>query len=97
MKGRPAEKVSVEVYILGQKYILKGEESPEYLKALAEFVDSKIRDILKNSPSTPPLKAAILAGIGITDELFKLRYKERAILEFVNKKTEELEVIFSEE
>jgi len=91
------EKVSVEVSILGQKYILKGEGSQEYLKELANFVDSRIKEILKDAPNMPPLKAAILASINISDELFKLKERERALIDYVNKKTELLESIFSDE
>lgn len=88
---------STEVYILGQKYVLKGDASPEYMNELARFVDSKIREILRNSPNMPPLKAAILASLNITDELFKLREREKNILNFVKERTEDLEFIFSEE
>lgn len=88
---------STEVYILGQKYIIKGEASPQYMNELAKFVDASIREILKNSPSTPPLKAAILASINMADELFKLKKKEKYLLDYVNEKTAALELIFSEE
>ncbi|MCX7793956.1 MAG: cell division protein ZapA [Thermodesulfovibrionales bacterium] len=88
---------STEVYILGQKYLLKGDASPEYMNELARFVDSRIREILKNSPNMPPLKAAILASLNISDELFKLKEREKDILKFVKERTDALEFIFSEE
>ncbi len=87
----------IEVYILGQKYLLKGEGSPQYMKELAEFVDSKIREVLKNSPNMPPLKAAIIASLNITDELFKLRDQQKAIIDYVNEKAEALSLLFSDE
>ena len=44
---------STEVFILGQKYILKGEAPPQYMNELARFVDARIREVLKNSPTIP--------------------------------------------
>lgn len=88
---------STEVHILGQKYVIKGNASPEYMSELARFVDSRIRDILKNSPNMPPLKAVILAALNISDELFKLREREKNILDFVKEKTKALAFIFSED
>ncbi|MBF0519589.1 MAG: cell division protein ZapA [Nitrospirae bacterium] len=64
---------SAEVTILGQNYILKGEESEEYMKSLATYVDTKISEVMAAAPGTQSLKASILASISITDELYKLR------------------------
>lgn len=86
-----------EVFILGQKYILKGEASPQYMDELAQFVDSRIREVLKNSPTISPLKATIIASLNIADELFKIREKEKKILDYVNETAQALEIIFSDE
>ncbi|MEO5358320.1 MAG: cell division protein ZapA [Nitrospirae bacterium YQR-1] len=64
---------SAEITILGQKYILKGEEPEEYIKSLAVYVDGKINEVLAAAPGTPSLKASILAAVSIADELYKLR------------------------
>lgn len=63
----------VEVYILGQKYIIKGDSPPEYIKQLAEFVNEKLKEAYSASPGITPLKAAILAAFNIADELHKAR------------------------
>ncbi|QWR78053.1 cell division protein ZapA [Candidatus Magnetomonas plexicatena] len=64
---------SAEVTILGQKYILKGEESEEYMRTLADYVEGKINEVLAAAPGTQSLKVSILAAISIADELYKLR------------------------
>ncbi|MBA4349554.1 MAG: cell division protein ZapA [Thermodesulfovibrio sp.] len=70
---------SVEVYILGQKYLIRGEESPEYIKQLAAFVDEKLREVYSNSPGITPLKAAILTSLNIADELHRTKNKYDSI------------------
>ena len=70
---------SVEVYILGQKYVLKGEGSPEYIKELAEFVDRKLKEVYEISPNITPLKASILASLNIADELHKISNEYNSI------------------
>lgn len=70
---------SVEVYILGQKYVLKGEGSPEYIRELADFVDGKLKEVYALSPNITPLKASILASLNIADELHKIRDEYNSI------------------
>jgi cell division protein ZapA len=64
---------SVEVNILGQKYIIKGDAPPEYIRQLAEIVDQKLKEVYSNVPNVTPLKAAILAALNIADEFQKLK------------------------
>ncbi|TAL25557.1 MAG: cell division protein ZapA [Nitrospirae bacterium] len=65
--------VSMDVYILGQKYTIKGEGSEEYIKKVAAFVDAKIKEVYNNAPNITPLKASILASLNIADELHRLK------------------------
>lgn len=82
-----------EVYILGQKYTIKGEKSPDYIQRLAAYVDEKLRKVYEQNPTMPPLRAAILACFYIADELHELkedceRTKEQ--LKKLEEKTNEL-------
>jgi cell division protein ZapA len=63
---------SVEVTILGQRYRIRGDASRDHIKRLAEFVDSRIREIYRQSPGTTPLKASILAAMMVSDELLRI-------------------------
>ncbi len=78
---------STDIYILGQKYTIRGDASEEYMKRLADYVDEKIREVLKHSPTLTPLKATIIASINIADELFKLKMKEKELLTLLEEKT----------
>ncbi|MBF0338035.1 MAG: cell division protein ZapA [Candidatus Magnetobacterium sp. LHC-1] len=81
---------SAEVYILGQKYILKGEEPEEYIRALAVYVDKKLQDIQRSAPMANQTKTAILAALGIADELFKLKEAHEALTKNIETSAEDL-------
>lgn len=70
---------SVDVYILGQKYIIKGEESTEYIQQLANFVDARLKEVCSNTANLTPLKAAILTSLNIADELHRLKSEYNAV------------------
>lgn len=70
-------KLVVKVRIVGEEYTLRTEASPEHTKSVAEHVDRTIRAIMGGSSAMETQKAAILAALQITDELFR----ERAAVE----------------
>jgi len=78
---------AVEVQILGQSYSIKTDEEEAYIKALARYVDEKLREIYSAVPNVHPTKAAIMAAFGIADELFKLRAQQEALDRMIEEKT----------
>lgn len=68
---------SVDVYILGQKYTVKGDAPEEHIQKIAAFVDAKIKEVYSNAPNAAPLKASILAALNIADELHKLKADQK--------------------
>ncbi|MEX2221389.1 MAG: cell division protein ZapA [Candidatus Rokuibacteriota bacterium] len=68
-----AEKQRVDIEILGQKYPIRSEAPPEYVRKLASFVDSRARDIRGDAAAGDPTRVLALAALDITDELFRLR------------------------
>jgi len=70
----------VKVEIFGQTYLIKTDVDIEYIKILANYVDSKMKEISRNYKLLSPLKIAILAALFITEELFKLK-EEKLLLE----------------
>ena len=85
---------SVEVYILGQKYTIKGDAPEEYIQQLAGYVQDKIKEVYTNSPSITPVKASILAAITIADELHRLRNEQENLTKSIEEKTGELTRLF---
>ena len=68
-----SKKNVVKVSIVGEEYTLRSEASPEHTQAVAAYVDQAIRKIVSGSNMVETHKAAILAALQITDELFKAR------------------------
>jgi len=79
-----AEKQRVDIEILGQKYPIRTEAEPDYVRRLASFVDQRARDIRGDAPGQDSARVLALAALDITDELFRLR-DERKDQEFDQK------------
>lgn len=78
---------SVEIQILGQNYVIKTEEEPAYIKELAGYVDEKLKEIYSAAPNVNHVKAAIIAALGIADELFKVRMEQEQLDKLIDEKT----------
>ncbi len=66
-------KQSTRVTICGEEYTLKSDTPPEHTRAVAAYVDSAIRQVMSSVAVVESHKAAILAALSITDELFRER------------------------
>lgn len=64
---------TVEVYILGQNYTIKGDAPEEYIQKLAAHVNDRLNEVYQKAPGISPVKASILAAISIADELHRLK------------------------
>lgn len=85
---------NTEVYILGQKYTIRGDASEEHIRELSRYIDDKLREICGSSPNIAPLKAMILTSLSIADELFRLRAEQEAIAAGMEEKTAALTGLF---
>lgn len=73
MMEKSDNKALVRVRIVGEEYTLRTEASPQHTQSVAEHVDRTIRAIMSGGGSVETHKAAILAALQITDELFRER------------------------
>lgn len=71
----------VKVKIGGEEYTLKSDRPQDYTQAVADHVDKTLRDVLAGGAMVETHKAAILAALAITDELFQSRASEREMVE----------------
>ena len=74
-----ARKHSVKVEILGESYAIRTEAAPEHTKAVAEHLDRAIRQILSGGSVIESNRAAILAALQITSELFEAQEASTAV------------------
>jgi cell division protein ZapA len=68
-----APKHSVRVQIYGEEYALRTDTDPAHTRAVAAYVDRAIRSVVESGAVVESHKAAILAALQITDELFRAR------------------------
>jgi cell division protein ZapA len=80
---------SVTVEIAGEKHVLRSDASPEYTRAVAAHLDATIR-ALPGFGTLEPFRAATLAALSITDELFRLQEQLQSLREEVERRTTEL-------
>ena len=67
------DKRTVRVTILGEDYNIRSEMGEEYTVACARHLDDAIQEVHVRGHVSQRDKAAILAGLQITDELFRGR------------------------
>jgi cell division protein ZapA (FtsZ GTPase activity inhibitor) len=80
---------TVAVEIAGEKHVLRSDVPPEYTRAVAGHVDATIR-ALPGFRTLEPFRAATLAALSITDELFRAREEIRRLREEAERRTGEL-------
>src|SRR5262245_9066169 len=69
--GGASPTIRVEIY--NQTYNIRSDGDTEYIIQLAEFVDSRMREISSGTLTVDSLKVAILAALHIADELHRLK------------------------
>jgi len=63
----------VEIEILGRRYALRSDRPPEHLRAVATYVDGKLRELSGGRPASVQRDHAILAALNIASELFHVQ------------------------
>ncbi len=67
------KKSVVSVMIGGEEYSLKSDRPAKYTRSVAEHVDKAINNVQSAGAIVDARRAAILAALAITDELFQER------------------------
>ena len=69
--------MKIEIY--DQIYNVNSGQDEEYLKTLADYVDSKMREVADATQIADSLKVAVLTALNIADEMFTLRERQKEI------------------
>ena len=72
-------KHAVRVTIGGEDYTVRSELPPEYTREVAAYLDAALRRIRDMLPQVETHKAAILAALAITDELFEAKKQQNEL------------------
>jgi cell division protein ZapA len=76
MIGKGVETTStptIRVEIYNQTYNIRSDGDTEYIMQLADFVDSRMREISSGTLTVDSLKVAILAALHIADEFHRMQ------------------------
>jgi cell division protein ZapA (FtsZ GTPase activity inhibitor) len=85
-----AAKNAVRVTIGGEEYTVRSELPPEYTREVAAYLDAALKRVRDSLPMVETHKAAILAGLAITDELFQSRRGDREVADRVSAMADDL-------
>lgn len=81
---------AVEVTIGGHKLLVSSEHPAEYTREVAAHFDAALTKIRTTLPTVDAHRAAILAGLAVTDELFRARQAGTATAGRIEAVTEQL-------
>jgi cell division protein ZapA len=87
-------KTPVTGQIGGQRFALRGDEDERVMRDMAGYVDSRMKELQKQTRTADTQSLAVLAALQITEELFKerraladlkkrIRERSRALLHLV--------------
>jgi cell division protein ZapA (FtsZ GTPase activity inhibitor) len=82
-------KNAVRVFIGGEEYTVRSEVPPEYTREVAAYLDAALKRVRETLPMESH-KAAILAGLAITDELFQARRGDRQVADRLSAMADDL-------
>ncbi len=82
-------KNAVKVTIGGEEYTVRSELPPEYTREVAAYLDAELKRVRDSLPMVETHKAAILAALAITDELFQARRGDRQIADRLAQMTDD--------
>lgn len=87
--------LSVRIY--GAEYAIRGQTNPDEIKAVADYLDQKMREVDKNVRVDSSLKVAILASLNITYELFRAKAEKEALRSLLDAKVKQLNTLIDKQ
>jgi cell division protein ZapA len=86
----------VTVRIGGEDHTIRANVAPEYTRKCAQWVDDRITEIRDQLGLIESHKAAILAALSITDEMFQARGQVEEVREATARRAEALRMRLEE-
>lgn len=69
----------MKIDIYDQSYNVNADGNEEYMKELAAYVDTKMREVADATRMVDSLKVAVLAALNIADEMFASRERQQRL------------------
>jgi cell division protein ZapA len=90
-----AKRNSVRVTILNEEYNIRSDTSAEHTRAVAQYVDRAIRQVMSSGIIVESNKAAILAALQIAGELFEARESAENLTQSMHALSDDLKPLLS--
>ncbi len=87
---------TVIVNIMGTEYPIKSDADPDYTRKVAQYVDTKMREMAEISSLKSVTKLAVLTAMNIADELFRERERKESLESKLNERALKLASSLSE-
>ncbi|GEM_PF-681433 len=69
--------------VMGDEYIIRGKDDPQYMQEIATFIETEIQSVAKSNPKLNRTQVSVLTALRIADELHKLRKEYRYLEELL--------------
>ena len=90
-----AKRNVVRVTILNEDYNIRSDATAEHTRAVAEYVDRAIRQVMSSGLVVESSRAAILAALQIAGELFEVRENAEQLSRSIRSLSEETRALLS--
>jgi cell division protein ZapA len=77
----------VKVNICGAVYTLRGDDSTDQLRQVADFVDMLMKEIASANPKLDIQKVAVLAALNVADQYLKLQDQYEDLADLLDERT----------
>ncbi|HYH04387.1 MAG TPA: cell division protein ZapA [Bacillota bacterium] len=69
--------------ILGDEYIIRGNDSIEYMQEIVAYIETTIENVSKASPRLNKSQVLLFSALKVADELHKLRQEYKVLEELI--------------
>lgn len=87
----------VDVEIMGRKFTLRSDQDEVYVKAVVNYVNGKMQEVLKSTSPAAKHNVAMLAALNIADEYHRLKDEYETVVQRLDRLSEKLSANFTEE
>ena len=90
-------KKALDVEILGQKFTISSDAEESYMLKVADYVDSKMQELMHASKPVAKSNVAMLAALNIADEYHRLKDAHETVLNRLDQLARRVSTRLSEE
>jgi cell division protein ZapA len=77
-----------DVYILGQKYTIKGDAPEKHIQKLAEDINRNVKEVCAKFPNIAPTQALILTMFNMAEQIHRLTDEQEDLAKGIREKAD---------